>query len=79
MSQMYDFPFFEHSGLFKISILTYIFLFEDLEECLNEGFTPYSVVHQYLMLFYIQSGVNCWAKEVSGLSEFIIITTITIE
>ena len=46
----------------QISVLTYIFLFEDLEECLNEGFTPYSVVHKYLMRFYIQSGVNCWAK-----------------
>ena len=43
----------------QISVLTYIFLFEDLEECLNEGFTPYSVVHKYLMRFYIQSGVNC--------------------
>ena len=24
----------------QICLLTYIFLFEDLEECLNEGFTP---------------------------------------
>ena len=36
----------------QISVLTYIFLFEDLEECLNEGFTPYSEVHQYVMRFY---------------------------